>query len=115
MRVVSGRMKLEWPFVRSAKFALSSRKRAPITSSWHVRAGLARGVHKPLAADGRFSSRAALNEVQFCMKTQPSPGGFPEYQMVSGSNPVDPYVWHGRESNSEFAQDRSTSEQFVQP
>ena len=78
------------------------------------RSRFARGVKNRLAADGRFASRAIPNEVQICLKTPLGRGNLLAYQMAFGSETVDLYMWRDDESDLEFAQDTSISEQFVQ-
>ena len=49
------------------------------------RGGLARGIYHRLPANGRFSIRANLSEVQFCADTMVSREGIWAYQMAFGS------------------------------
>ena len=77
------------------------------------RNGVASGIYYRLREDDRFSWKQMLAEVQFCLSSLISGGGFSTYQMVFGSKPGG----FGREDKDEcltFAQDFSPSGQFVQ-
>ena len=65
-------------------------------------------------ADGRFSGRQVLTEVQWCLNTLISASGYSAFRLVFGSNPVDLYGWGDSEDDLLFAQDTSASGQFVQ-
>ena len=77
------------------------------------RNGLARGIYNRLIEDDRFSSGRILSEVQWCLNTMLSAGGFSAYQMVFGSNPVDSFGWDDGDEDLLFARDSSLAGQFV--
>ena len=43
-----------------------------------------------MVANGRFLGRQSLSEVQWCLRTLISVGGYSDYHMAFGSDPVDP-------------------------
>ena len=78
------------------------------------RNGLARGIYNRPIEDDRFSYTTILSEVQWCLNTMRSAGGFSAYQIVFGSNPVDFFGWEDGGEDLLFAQDTPQSGQFVQ-
>ena len=92
------------------------------------RYGLARGIYNRLKRDERFPGKQVFAKVlsshganrsscpfrQTGLNTLSSGGGFPAYQMVFGSNPVDFCWWGGKDRDLVFAQDTSFSGQSVQ-
>ena len=52
------------------------------------RNGLARGIYKRMMADGRFSGRRVLTEVQWCLNTLIPASEYSAFQLVFGSNPA---------------------------
>ena len=57
------------------------------------RSGCARGIYYRLGADGRFSGKQIIADVQWCLGALILAGGCPAYQMVCGSDPVGRFVW----------------------
>ena len=52
--------------------------------------------------------------VQWCLDTPLLGGGYSGFQLVFGSNPVDPFGRGDRVEDLLFAQDTSLSDQFAQ-
>ena len=46
--------------------------------------------------------RAALNEVQYCLKATLRRDGFSAYRAVSGSNPAGSYSWQDNDAEADF-------------
>ena len=61
-----------------------------------------------------FPSKSIPGEVQYCLETFLSHGGFVAFCPVFGSNLADWYSWQEADGNSQFAQDTSTSGQIAQ-
>ena len=78
------------------------------------RNGLARGIYNRLQADRYYAGAQILTEVQSCLNTLVSAGGYSAYQLVFGSNPTDLYSWDDSDDGRLFAQDTSISGQFAQ-
>ena len=76
--------------------------------------GLARGIYNRLQADRYYAGAQILTEVQSCLNTLVSAGGYSAYQLVFGSNPTDLYSWDDSDDGRLFAQDTSISGQFAQ-
>ena len=78
------------------------------------RNGLALSFYNRLMEDDRFPREQILTEVQWCLNTLISGGGFSAYQLVFGSNPADLFGWVYEDEDLPLAQDTSLSGQNVQ-
>ena len=78
------------------------------------RNGLARGIDNRPIEDGRSASRQIFAITQRCLKAMISAGGFSAYQMVFGSNPVDPSRREDNDADLMFTRDASLAGQFAQ-
>ena len=78
------------------------------------RNGIAHRIYNRLRSDDRFPGEQILAEVQWCLNTLISEGGFSTYQMVFGSNPVDPCGRGDKDEESVSTQDPSLSGQVAQ-
>ena len=65
-------------------------------------------------ADGRFSGKQVLTEVQWRLNTLISARGNSAFQLVFGPNPADFHGWDDHEDDLLFVQGASASGQFVQ-
>ena len=90
-------------FVGRAIFVFSSRDRAPMPGCRGVKM-FWRGVRNRLDKGDRFSGRATLNEVQFCLHAMLRRGGFSAYPVVFGADPVDLCMWQDGDSDPDPVQ-----------
>ena len=67
-----------------------------------------------MMADGRFSGRQVLTEVQWCLNTLISASGYSAFQLAFGSYPADRYGWEDNDDDLLLSQDTSASGQFAQ-
>ena len=75
---------------------------------------IARGIYNRMAADDRFRGKQITSEVQWRVETLISGGGNSASQLVFDPNAVFLIGWDGKDGNSLFAQDASSSGQFAQ-
>ena len=78
------------------------------------RNGLARGIYNRIMADGRYSGKQVLAEVQWCLDSMVSSSGYSAFQSVFVANPTDLYRWGDNGGDLLRAQDTSVSGQFAQ-
>ena len=76
--------------------------------------GLARGIYNRLIEAGRVSSRQIPSDVQWCLNTMPSAEGFPAYQRLLGSHPIDLFGSGADNDDPLFTQDASLAGQSAQ-
>ena len=114
MRLGNGKMRYGQNCTPSDE--LNCYSKGSVRAPWILerRNGLAQGIYNRSQKDDRFPGRQILAEVQWCLNTVISGGGFSAYQMVFGSNPADLYGWEDKDEDLMFAQDTSLSGQFAQ-